>query len=142
MEKKNIVWWIIFILLCIWQLPQLLVGLVMWIFLGKKKLVADRHFNFCWKGEKMSGGISLGPFAFVSERSGAETIAHEIDGHTIQSKLLGIFYLPSVGICSLIHAWLYNPQKSCYYDYWCEKWANNLAGLETDSKCRLKFKNS
>ena len=41
----------------------------------------------------MSGGISLGPFAFVSERSGAETIAHEVDGHTVDSKIFGPLYL-------------------------------------------------
>lgn len=93
MEKKSIFWWIIFILLCIWQLPQLLIAVIMLPFLGKKELVADRHFNFCWKGEKMSGGISLGPFAFVSERSGAETIAHEVDGHTVDSKIFGPLYL-------------------------------------------------
>lgn len=141
MKRKSIIWWAIFVALIIWQLPQFLISLVMLPFLGKKKLVADRHFNFCWMAEKMQGGISLGPFAFVSPGlCSAESIAHEVDGHTVQSKILSWLYLPIVGIFSLIHAWLHDPSKSCYYDYWCEKWANNCAGLKTDKYCRLKFK--
>lgn len=142
MEKKNFLWWIVFILLCIWQLPQLLIGLIMWPFIGEKKLVADRHFNFCWEGENMSGGISLGPIAYVSKylSKSPEGISHEVDGHTMQSKILGWFYLIVVGIFSIVWAWLYNPRKHCYYDFFTESWANKLAGLEVDKYCNLKFK--
>ena len=107
-------------------------------FLGKKELVADRHFNFCWKGEKMSGGISLGPFAFVSERSGAETIAHEVDGHTVDSKIFGPLYLIIIGIPSILNA-MFDFTK-CYYDWYPERLANWHAGLGVDEKCRLYFK--
>ena len=140
MEKKSVFWWIIFILLCIWQLPQALVGLVMWIFLGKKEMVADRHFNFCWKADKMSGGISLGPIAYVSNRSGKETIAHETDGHTVQSKILGPLYLFIIGFESLLWATFYDNKKHCYYDFYTEKNANFFAKLGVDEKCRLYFK--
>jgi len=142
MEKKNFLYWFIFTLLAIWQLPQFIVALVMWPFLGRKELVADRHFNFCWKGEKMSGGISLGPFAFVSPNSGDATIAHETDGHTVQSKILGPLYLFVIGIESIFWAWLYDSKKYCYYDFYTEKNANFFAKLEVDKYCRLKFKNS
>ena len=67
MKNKSIIWWMIFILLCIWQLPQFIVALAMLPFLGKRELVADRHFNFGFKCENMLGGISLGPFAYVSK---------------------------------------------------------------------------
>ena len=144
MKKKGFFWWVVFILLCIWQFPQLIVALIMWPFLGKKKLVADRHFNFCWRGEKMSGGISLGPFAYVSPYSSTKptTIAHETDGHTVQSKILGWCYLPLIGLESLLWAWLYNPQKHCYYDFYTEKSANFFAGLEVDDCCNLRFKDN
>lgn len=144
MKNKNFSWWFIFILLCIWQLPQFLVSLIMMIFLGQLDVVADRHFNFCFRGKNMSGGISLGPFAFVSNYSAKkqETIAHEVDGHTVQSKLFGPLYLLIIGIPSLVHAWFHDYHKSCYYDYWCERWANNLAKLEVDENCNLKFKES
>ncbi len=140
MEKKSFLWWVEFILLAIWQLPQTLMGLVMMPFMGKKNKVADRHFNFCWEATNMMGGISLGPIAYVSRGMSQEAIAHETDGHTVQSKILGPLYLIIVGLPSIIHAWLYDYKKSCYYDFFCEKWANELAGLETDENCRLHFK--
>lgn len=135
MEKKNFLYWFIFTLLAIWQLPQLIVALVMWPFLGKKTLVADRHFNFCWKGKRMSGGISLGPFAYVSERSGDASIAHEVDGHTWDSKLMGPLYLFIVGIPSILNAMF--DFTECYYDFYPERWANKHAKLEVDKYCRL-----
>lgn len=138
MSKKNILWWIIFIILCIWQLPQLLVGLIMWPFLKNKKLVADRHFNFCWKSENMNGGISLGPIAYVSEISKEETIAHETDGHTKDSKIFGPLYLFIIGIPSIFWASFYNSKKHCYYDFYTEKRANKFAKLKVVN-CRLKF---
>ena len=138
--KKSFWWYIIFGLLCIWQLPQLLIGLLMLPFMRNRKLVADRHFNFCFRSPNMSGGISLGPIAYVSEYSREETIAHETDGHTVQSKILGPLYLLVIGIESLIWAWLYNPDKHCYYDFYTEKNANFFAKLTVDSNCRLRFK--
>lgn len=140
MEKKSFFWWVIFSLLCIWQFPQFLIGLVMFPFMGKKVKVADRHFNFCWSGENMMGGISLGPFAYVSKRMGEEQIAHEVDGHTVQSKLFGPLYLFIIGIPSIIWAWSYDSKKNCYYDFYTEKGANKFAKLEVDENCHLKFK--
>lgn len=142
MEKKTIAWWAVFILLCIWQLPQLLVGLIMWPFLGTKRLIADRHFNFCFEGENMSGGISLGPIAYVSKymSSNEAGVAHEVDGHAKQSKYLGWFYLFVIGIPSILWAWLYNPKKHCYYDFYTEKNANHYAKLGVNQNCELFFK--
>ena len=88
----------------------------------------------------MSGGISLGPIAYVSERSGEETIAHETDGHTVQSKILGPLYLLVIGIESFLWASFYDYKKHCYYDFYTESWANRCAGLTVDDKCRLRFK--
>lgn len=142
MKEKTFTWWVVFIALCIWQFPQLLVGLLMMPFLKKRKLVADRHFNFCWMSPYMSGGISLGPIAYVSEWSNnPETIAHETDGHTVDSKIWGPLYLFVIGIPSIIWAWLYDSKKHCYYDFYTEKRANKFAGLEVTGRCRLKFKN-
>lgn len=140
MEKKSFLWWIVFTILCIWQLPQLIVGLLMWPFLGKKRLVADRHFNFCWEGEDMSGGISLGPIAYVSPTSAKrqEVIAHETDGHTVDSKIFGPLYLFVIGIPSILNAMF--DFTECYYDFYPERWANKHAGLAVDERCILRFK--
>lgn len=110
-------------------------------FLGKLSLVADRHYNLCWKGEKMLGGISLGPFAFVSKSMRGESIAHEVDGHTVDSKIFGPLYLFVIGIPSLVHAWLYDYKTSCYYDFYTEKRANKFAKLGVNTACGLYFLN-
>ena len=140
MSKKSIIWWVVFTILCIWQLPQLIIGILMAPFVGKKTLVADRHFNFCWRGTNMNGGISLGPIAYVSEISKEPTIAHETDGHTVDSKIFGPLYLLIIGIPSILWAWSYDSKKHCYYDFYTEKRANKFAKLKVTESCRLKFK--
>ena len=143
MEKKGFLWWIVFILLAIWQLPQFIVALVVLPFLGKLKLVAERHYNFCFVGKNMNGGISLGPFAYISnglDNSGRreEYIAHELDGHTVDSKIFGPLYLFVIGIPSILNA-IFDFTK-CYYDFYPEKWANKHAGLAVNENCQLRFR--
>lgn len=137
---KKILWWIVFILLCIWQLPQLIVAAVMLPFLGDIKLKASRHYNFCFVASKMAGGISLGPIAYVSPRAGKEVVAHELDGHTVDSKIWGPLYLFIIGLPSLTWAGTYLKKRKCYYDFYTERLANKHAGLEVDKYCNLKFK--
>lgn len=138
MNKHNVWYWIVFGLLTVWQLPQFLVALVMMPFLGKLDVCADGHYNICFRGEKMKGGISLGPFAFVSKYSSKTTICHEFDGHTVDSKWMGPLYLFIVGIPSILNAWL--GFTKCYYDFYPEKWANKHAGLGVNKNCYLYFK--
>jgi hypothetical protein len=131
---KTFVWWIKFILLFIWQLPQNIVALVMLPFLGKLRLISCKNYNYCFEGEKMSGAISLGSFCFTS-KAGAKrdtTIAHEQDGHVKQSHYLGPFYLLVIGIPSITWASTYRMLGfKNYYSFYTEAWANKLAGLET-----------
>ena len=136
---KKILFWVIFIILFIWQLPQNLVALIMMPFLGKLTLRCERKYCFCFTGEKMSGGISLGNFAFVSKylANHDESVAHEVKGHTFDSKLFGPLYLLIIGLPSILNACF--DFTKCYYDFFPEKWANKHAGLETE-ECRLKFK--
>ena len=127
-------------LLFIWQLPQNLVALVMIPFLGKLKVVDKTNWCTCYEGENMQGGISLGSFAFVSPYSAKkpEVVAHELKGHTVDSRWMGPLYLLIVGLPSILNAWF--NFTDCYYDWFPEKWANEHAGLEVDEYCRLKFK--
>lgn len=142
MEKRDFKWKILFFLLCFWQLPQTLVALVMIPFLGKLELVEHTKFNFCFKGEKMKGGISLGPICYVSKSlsKNEPDIAHELCGHTKDSLIFGPLYLVFIGIPSILWAALYNPMKRCYYDFYTERWANKHAGLFVDERCTLEFK--
>lgn len=128
------------LLLFIWQLPQNLVAVVMMLFLGKRVVVDKTDWCTCYKGEHMSGGISLGSFAFVSPylSTKPEAIAHELKGHTYQSRILGPLYLIVIGLPSLLNAWI--GFTDCYYDFYTEKNANKHAGLTTDEHCKLIFK--
>lgn len=114
----------------IWQLPQVFVALVMWPFIGKKRLI--RKENYCWiyECEKMSGAISLGCFIYLSPISAKKeaTIRHEL-GHVKQSHMLSVLYLFVVGLPSILWAWLGDDDK-CYYSFYTESWSNNLMGLK------------
>jgi hypothetical protein len=135
MKKKNFIWWIIFILLFVWQLPQNIVAIVMLPFLGKRTLIRVDKYCFAFEAENMSGGISLGNFIFLSSYSAIkeETILHEY-GHVVDSHIMGPLYLLIIGIPSILNA-AFN-FTNCYYDWFPEKWANKHAGLKVDNKCR------
>ena len=140
MNKHSFWYWTVFVLLTIWQLPQFLVAVVMLPFMGKLTVVRDGHFNICFRASKMSGGISLGPFAYVSDSRARcdEVIAHEFDGHTVDSKIFGPLYLFIVGIPSILNAIF--SFTDCYYDWYPECWANKHAGLEVDKYGNLRYK--
>ena len=126
-------------ILILWQLPQCLIGLLMLPFMGKLTLIDYRNYCWAFKGANMMGGISLGCFVFLdSYSSKRETaVAHELDGHTVDSKRWGPLYLFIIGIPSILNAWL--GFTKCYYEFYTEKWANKHAELGIDSKCRMYF---
>lgn len=145
---KKILNAILFVLSFIWQLPQSIIGLLMLIFFkifGGAKLISYKKLCFCFNAEKMSGGISLGNFAFVSPVGAkkAAVVAHEQEGHTWDSKLMGPLYLFIIGLPSIIHASMNNYE--CYYDFYTERWANKHANLEVlktaSGRCFLSLKN-
>ena len=145
--RKDFSWWCIFILLFIWQLPQNIIAVLMLPFLGKLELIACKNYAFCFIGEKMQGGISLGNFVYVSKSlSKYEThIAHELDGHTVDSKYFGPLYIFIIGIPSICWAGLRNTKKHPnYYEFYTERWANEHAGLKvvkrSNSYYDLEFK--
>ena len=139
MENKSFCWWIIFFLLSLWQLPQLLIALIMYPFIGKLKLIKQCKFTFCFEASKMKGGISLGSFAYVAPNFARtpEIVSHEAEGHIIDSYILGPLYLIIIGIPSFLHA-NFGFTKN-YYDFYTEKLANYHAGLETDEKGNLHY---
>lgn len=127
MEKfKQIVLWI-------WQLPQNLVALVMLLILQgeTRHRLGSIRFYFL---KTFPGGITLGEYIIVGTRQEL-TVRHEF-GHVLQSRYLGPLYLPVVGLCSLLHAWLNGVIGCCdrhpegYYHFWTEKWADRLGGVK------------
>lgn len=144
---KKILNAILFALSFVWQAPQSIVGLFMLIFFaifGKVKLISYKKLCFAFEADLMSGGISLGNFAFLSPISAKKlpVVAHEQEGHTVDSKIWGPLYLFVIGLPSLIHAAGNNYE--CYYDFYTERWANKHAGLEVlktaSGRCFISFK--
>ncbi len=85
--------------------------------------------------DKTHNGISLGMFV-IMEKFTTTTRDHEANGHCRQSRMLGPLYLPTVGLCSGVHNLVHRykdkkniPTKS-YYDFWPERWADNLADIK------------
>ena len=124
---------LVFGLLFIWQLPQNIVALLILLFSKTEGVIAYRHYCFALKTKmpKQAGGISLGSFALISPSSAhdEETIRHELDGHTVDSKIFGPLYLLVIGLPSILHLLFYDHRKN-YYDFHTERWANKHAGLK------------
>lgn len=122
----------LFVLLFVWQLPQNLVAIAILLFSKTEGVIAYRHYCFALKTRmpKMAGGVSLGSFALISpsEAQNERTVRHELDGHTVDSKILGPLYLLVIGLPSVLHLVFYKGRGD-YYDFYTERWANKHAGL-------------
>lgn len=128
-----IAWLLIFLDVCIWEVPQNLVGAIVKLVYcryGSKEVESERFGKCQVQNWGMTSGVSLGMWQFTHTYvTGATwTNLHEI-AHSKQSLYLGPLYLFTVGICSFIHAATWNPSKGSYYNYWCERWADRLAGI-------------
>lgn len=126
-----------FLLKWVWQLPQNLLG-----FLYKSitqaseiKYVYDDYSDIKYYNNVLSGSVSLGNYIFLCEnhQSDKKVILHEA-GHSKQSIILGPLYLLVIGLPSIIWATMYSylpyfNKYYSYYDFYTEKWANDLQGL-------------
>lgn len=116
------------ILLYIWQLPQNILGLLFILFISgdEKHNLGNVRFYYA---KTFPGGISLGEYIILGDKN-EKSIRHEF-GHCIQSRILGWFYLPIVGLSSILHAWLHDCKAigKKYYHFWTERWADKLGGV-------------
>ena len=122
------------LILFIWQLPQHIVALIYFgylVMMCKDLGVDSRYKQAIVIPCVMRGAITLGNYVFVGLNSEyKETVKHEL-GHTIQSKILGPLYLIIIGIPSITYCGLRrlfpSLRKKNYYNFYTEKWANNLS---------------
>ena len=116
----------------IWQFPQNLIGYII------SKVTMNTHMFRYLNAEVYvwlrKDGISLGKYIFVPIGCFDEDFIKHEYGHTIQSKYLGWFYLLVIGIPSLIWAGCCKAYRKkynvSYYDFYTEKWADKLGGVE------------
>ncbi len=123
-----------FALFFLWQLPQNMVALLVMPFLGKLTFVDYRHYCVgyaCSRFPKNASGVSLGNFAFFHPDSVNDdhTIRHEMDGHSVDSKIFGPLYLLIIGLPSVLHL-LFLKKGVDYYKFYTERRANRHAGLQ------------
>ena len=128
------------ILLWIWQFPQHLVALILWLI---TKPVFLEHYNGhkVYRVKQKFLGVSLGRYIFLSTHYQLPTIKHEY-GHSIQSLWLGPFYLLIIGIPSLVFCylrdrlfhkkWDMSKRIQWYYKQPTEKSADKLGGVDRE----------
>ena len=122
------------IILFIWQLPQHIVAIIYFgylVMMCKDLGIDSRYKQAIVIPCIMRGAVTLGNYVFVGLNSEyRKTVKHEL-GHTIQSKILGPLYLIVIGIPSITYCGLRrifpSLRKKNYYDFYTEKWANNLS---------------
>lgn len=122
------------LILFIWQLPQHLLAILYigyLVMMSKDLGVDSRYKQAIVIPCVMRGAVTLGCYVFVGLNSEyRKTVKHEL-GHTIQSKILGPLYLIVIGIPSITYCGLRrifpSLRKKNYYDFYTEKWANNLS---------------
>ena len=121
----------------LWQLPQNLLGYIV-------KMFAKAQYYCNYQGTKvyswkLDSGLSLGKYIFIPYlvntpqcKGMLNYIKHEY-GHSVQSKHLGWFYLIVIGLPSVIWAGCFKKyrkkHKMSYYDFFTEKWADKLGGV-------------
>ncbi len=120
-----------------WGILQNVLGLFVWLYVLATGPKEKRHFFYGalvtrWNSK---ASMSLGMFLFLGTDD-ERVIVHEY-GHSIQSLILGPFYLPVIGIPSFI--WANSPHyirnrkrgRYKYTSFYPEKWANHLGRLFT-----------
>ena len=140
---KKILDCIIRALLMFWELPQNILGALLFIFFAvfSDSVILDDDDSLEIYSPMMRGAISLGIFRVYAYKylgNGARYVElvrkHEKEGHRKQSKMLGPLYLIVIGIPSLIWATLHSYVKRLgavdYYSFYTEKWADRLAGVK------------
>lgn len=117
-----------------WGILQNLVGLVMFLVCKMLGYKSKKYKNaIATKWNNKYGSVSLGMFLFVTDDEDEELVAHEY-GHSLQSIFLGPLFLFVIGLPSVCWAAFCDKYREkhdkTYYDFYTEKWSNELVGLD------------
>lgn len=123
------------ILLYVWQLPQNLLGLLVFCVFRRASYDFEYGDAVVRVNEHFPGGISLGRY-IVLRSVQPWNVEHEY-GHCRQSRRWGWLYLPVPGLVSITHNMLCRLKKKLnipydYYSVWPENQADKLGSVERD----------
>ena len=115
-----------------WGVIQNVLGFLIWLYVlltGPKEKRRFFHGGLLTRWN-LPSSMSMGIFLFMGTDD-MHVVVHEY-GHTIQSMILGPFYLPLIGLPSLI--WANSPRyisrrragRCRYSSFYPERWANYL----------------
>lgn len=121
------------LLLWLWQLPQTSIGFIYYTCITNRRTQLIKTSKVVHTSAlRANEGVSLGKYVFVGINSNRDTVLHEL-GHTVQSAYYGIFYLPLIGLPSIVRAMLFKYQwkrgkwhNKNYYGVWFERQASLL----------------
>lgn len=130
----------------LWQLPQNLIGFLLTrkYEIKSERYVKGKFVNVYFK-PLFRSGVSLGDYIildywYCGKACSRQAVAHEY-GHSRQSLILGWFYLPLVGLPSIIinvwnrlfhKNWTRDQREKWYYSRYPENWADKLGGVIRD----------
>lgn len=134
---SKILSYIVNAILLLYQLPQVLTGLIGLAIFHNVKLYKNPYNSitvFSVTIPPMFGRacFSSGPFIFVCEGATDRTYLHET-GHSQQSIYLGFLFHFVVSIPSICRFWyrkIMGKSKAWYESGYPEKWANQLGGVD------------
>jgi hypothetical protein len=126
----------------IWELPQNITGMLVFVFLKNKDCIVItriEHYRFFIETKRIA--VSLGSFVFWTKAGNRfpdlknDCRMHEY-GHTRQSLMFGPLYLAVIGLPSLARVFYrrwyrkkYNKPWTRYFDGYPENWADKLGGI-------------
>lgn len=125
-------------LLGIWQLPQVILGLIMLAIFRNKTTYTNPYnhitvWNINCHNAFGNACFSTGPFIITCGDYVSEEILKHETGHSLQSVLLGWFYHIIVSIPSVCLFWykkINKKDQKWYYNHYPENWANKLGGVD------------
>jgi len=130
---------ILLLLLILWELPQNIAGLLLYIYFRINKIIRKTEIEkLCLFLETRKTGVSLGRFIYWTPQGNRyshlknDCKMHEY-GHSLQSIMLGPLYLIVVGIPSVSRVWYsryfykkHSVQWKHYFNAFPENWADKL----------------
>ena len=137
LKDKNI---FINIVLCVWQITQIIVGIVcLAVFRNYEKYTNEYNgitvLKICHNGLFGRACFSTGPFVIVDSKNVHNEILKHETGHSKQSLYFGPIYhllisLPS--ICLFLIKRITHKDGTWYHSHYPENWADRCGGVNLD----------